>query len=399
MTQDEAWHVLYVEDDAVLGQQVREILEMGDCGPLTVQLIGSFDEALSVIEERRFDLIILDVFAGRPSLERERAGLGVLEFLKRVRFIPTIFYTALPAAIDGEKSPFVKIVSKEGTGFDPLLNAIQSFIDSGLLQLNKGLVRHLEIAQLNYMQNFVALHWDTFSSLPDRRALAYLLTRRLAASLTAGDVNGFAEALGAMPLTDTDTDSANISEAADVVHRMHYYIMPPVSTDILAGDIVQHMEGDKSIYRVVLTPSCDMVTGRGATKAQHVVLACCERLEEFQEYQEWIEDPSSSKRKEALKSILKNNRKVKNTQPDRYHYLPGVFYLPHLVVDFQQIDRISFVELQSLSRIASLDSPYAEALLSRYNRYINRLGTPDLDLEDIINSLTPTKDSKDSQAS
>lgn len=397
MANDEIWHVLYVEDDAVLGQQVREILEMGDCGPLAVQVIESFDKALSVIEERRFDLLILDVFSGRPSLERERAGLGVLELLRSVRFIPTIFYTALPAAIEGEESPFVKIVSKEGVGFEPLLNAVQSFVDSGLLQLNKGLVRHLEVAQLDYMQKFVALHWETFSSLPDRRALAYLLTRRLAASLMAGDINAFAETLGAVPQANTET--TNISEVADVVHRMHYYIMPPVSTDILAGDIVQHMEGEKSRYRVVLTPSCDMVTGRGVTKAQHVVLACCERLEEFQEYQEWLEEPGNSKRKDALKNILKNNRKVKNVQPDRYHYLPGVFYLPHLVVDFQQIDRVGFTDLQSLARVASLDSPYAEALLSRYNRYINRLGTPDLDLDDVINSLTPTGKSKDDKIS
>ena len=33
-----------------------------------------------------------------------------------------------------------------------------------------------------------------------------------------------------------------------------------------------------------------------------------------------------------------------------------------------------------LERLASLDSPFAEALLVRFTRYFGRLGTPDLDV-------------------
>lgn len=38
-------------------------------------------------------------------------------------------------------------------------------------------------------------------------------------------------------------------------------------------------------------------------------------------------------------------------------------------------------EVADLKRIASLDSPFAEAAVNRFNRYYGRIGTPDLDAE------------------
>ena len=43
--------------------------------------------------------------------------------------------------------------------------------------------------------------------------------------------------------------------------------------------------------------------------------------------------------------------------------------------------------MDGLERLASLDSPFAEALLARFARYFGRLGTPDLDLEVLVARL------------
>jgi hypothetical protein len=43
--------------------------------------------------------------------------------------------------------------------------------------------------------------------------------------------------------------------------------------------------------------------------------------------------------------------------------------------------------MDSLNRLASLDSPFAEALLARFVRYFGRLGTPDLNTEVILSRL------------
>ena len=40
-----------------------------------------------------------------------------------------------------------------------------------------------------------------------------------------------------------------------------------------------------------------------------------------------------------------------------------------------------------LERLASLDSPFAEALLARFSRYFGRLGTPDLDVAVLLQRL------------
>lgn len=128
-----------------------------------------------------------------------------------------------------------------------------------------------------------------------------------------------------------------------------------------------------------------MVTGRGSVKAEYVQLALCRPLEQFDEYRDWREHPSASKKKQALEALLRNNRR--SGQAERYHYLPGVFRIPHLIVDFQQINRVSHEALKAMDRLASLDSPYAEALLGRYNRYSGRFGTPDLDIAEVLRDL------------
>ena len=44
-------------------------------------------------------------------------------------------------------------------------------------------------------------------------------------------------------------------------------------------------------------------------------------------------------------------------------------------------------ELNDLDRLASLDSPFAEAVLARFTRYFGRLGTPDLDVDFVLSNL------------
>ena len=43
--------------------------------------------------------------------------------------------------------------------------------------------------------------------------------------------------------------------------------------------------------------------------------------------------------------------------------------------------------MSELERLASLDSPFAEALLARFTRYFGRLGTPDLDVAVLLQRL------------
>ena len=58
-----------------------------------------------------------------------------------------------------------------------------------------------------------------------------------------------------------------------------------------------------------------------------------------------------------------------------------------LKVDFQELVTITPEAFEQLKVIASLDSPFAEALLARFSRYVGRLGTPDIDRTLVLSRL------------
>jgi hypothetical protein len=88
---------------------------------------------------------------------------------------------------------------------------------------------------------------------------------------------------------------------------------------------------------------------------------------------------------ERLRAILRNNRQ--GGQAERFYFLPGALTLSDLIVDFQQLVTLPRAQMTALERLASLDSPFAEALLARFGRYFGRLGTRDLDVGVILNRL------------
>jgi len=176
------------------------------------------------------------------------------------------------------------------------------------------------------------------------------------------------------------------------MHPMQYYVIPPVELAPLAGDVYEGQIGDLHSYWVLLTPSCDLVTGR--EKADLVLLARCLPLTEQVEYQQWRDGlPAPSRAINGkLQDLLRNNRR--DSQSERFFFLPSALSLPDLVVDFQQLVTLQREHMDGLERLASLDSPFAEALLARFTRYFGRLGTPDLDVAVLLQRLRAVNDER-----
>lgn len=375
------WQLLFVDDEEDTCQQVKEYLEgetISESGEFpVVETLTDFDKALETLETRRFDLLILDLRLGpHDETREEEAGARILQAIQQRRFVPVIFfYTALPHLVRDLETPLIRVVEK-GPSPKPLLAAIQNIFMSHLPAVNRALIRHLETVQRDYMWEFVAKHWEQFGSTADHTALAYLLARRLAISLSGPRIQQLAQDLG-------DTTGVGVTEG--LVHPMRYYVVPPVEKSPLAGDLYHGQVEDQSGYWVLLSPSCDLVTGR--EKAEWVLLAPCLPLAEQTAYQKWqtgLSQPSNTTTRK-LRSLLQDNRE--DGQRERFCFLPGAITLPDLVVDFQQLVTLLGAQMTTLGRLASLDSPFAEALLARFGRYFGRLGTPDLDLEVILSRL------------
>ena len=182
------WQLLFVDDEEDTCRQVKEYLEgesiSGSGDFPVVETLTDFDQALEALEAHRFDLLILDLRLGpHDETREEEAGMRTLQAIRQRRFVPVIFYTALPHLVRDLETPLIRVIEK-GPSPEPLLAAIRSIFTSRLPAVNRALIRHLEIVQRDYMWEFVAKHWEQFGGTVDRTALAYLLARRLALSLS-----------------------------------------------------------------------------------------------------------------------------------------------------------------------------------------------------------------------
>jgi len=371
------WRVLVVDDEEEICREVKEHLEgeaiarVGDS--CKVDSLTAFPAALAKLEAERFDLVILDVRVGSqeaaiPAPEAE-AGRRLLEDIKARRYVPVVFYTALPNQVRDLESDLVRVVTKGGSSLANLLEAVRAVFATGLPDVNRALLRHIENVQRDYMWKFVVPNWGALSGTEDRRSLAYLLARRLAMSLSIDGIDDLVASLGG---------AAEAVESKGI-HPVQYYLLPPIMETLMAGDLLR---GNENTYYVILTPSCDFVQG----KAEHVLLAKCLNLQSQPEYRNWREQGSKATQDRLLK-LFKNNREP--GQSERFHFLPGAMTIPGLVVDFQQLLATPRAEVEGgiFERLASLDSPFAEALVARFGLYFGRLGTPDLDLDQILENL------------
>jgi hypothetical protein len=251
---------------------VQEFLDGETIPPddrLQVETLNNFGDALNELEVRRFGLLLLDVqlgpYSGTPD---EEAGITTLQAIRQRRFVPVVFYTGLPHLVRHLATPLIQVVEKT-EGLPRLLESLNSIFATRLPAVNRALIRHLETIQREYMWDFVANHWEQLSDTSDHTSLAYLLARRLVTSLSGSGIQQLARDLG---------DSTGAAAAEGHVHPMRYYVIPPVELAPLAGDIYQGQGGEYNGYWALLTPSCDMVTGR--EKAELVLLARCLPLTE-----------------------------------------------------------------------------------------------------------------------
>jgi hypothetical protein len=245
-----------------------------------------------------------------------------------------------------------------------LVDEVRNVFDHGLPALNQALDGHLREMHRQYMWEFVAREWDRYRELDDPAGLAHLLARRLALSLSAERVTELAEALGAPP-----------EEPGDGVHPVRFYVLPPLpDARPRAGDIRRGVIDGIEGHWILLTPSCDFARKDPET----VLLARCELLSEQKEHVDFMADQSGEKRTRLLNLVRDRGYK---RQADRFSFLPSALDVPDLVTDLRALKTVPWADFNALTPIASLDTPYAEALLAQFARYVGRLGTPDLDYE------------------
>ncbi|MBI4028542.1 MAG: hypothetical protein HY360_26380 [Verrucomicrobia bacterium] len=392
---DTKWRFLIVEDKPDIARQLEEACPRFVAPePAEAEVCSNFKEAVPLLDSRRYDVLIIDLKDDSSNLSEEEnlPGLKIYEEVKKRRFVPVVFYTALPKHVLPEQTAFVRVVEK-GPGFGNLMAEVRSVFNTHLPALS----RHLDQEQRKYLWDFVSKHWKEMVEFHDKVDLVYLVARRLSQTLRSDSIRRFVEQLSRGTTTKsnvsnapealsaavtTDSSENAVPESSDVVHPIELYIYPCTNQQWLAGDIFTEEVGGKKEYWVVLTPSCDFEND----KAQHVVLAKCDHLTEQEEFLKWSANAKEPSKKalKGMEEVISDNR---GGQKERFKFLPATFFLPDLVIDFQQLRSVRFETLDRTKVVASLDSPYAEATLARFSRYFGRLGTPDIDKNVVLARL------------
>jgi len=366
--------ILLIDDDATICEQVKTLLNDEIIGGHNINLeyLTNFDDAKKALSEKDYDLIVLDLFRGRPAENNnDRPGEIVLDEIKKSCFIPVIFFIGLVKPVEHLQSDIVRVLRKTD-GVERLKVEISAILDSGLPFIKKKLNGYVRETVRGYFWDFVHPNWKIFRNITDEISLGYLIVRRLANSLSKERIK---EMLG----------DSRISP--DSVHPMEFYIFPPTQQEYEFGDILKK----DNIFYVILTPSCDFIlrdvkrAGQSLKerKATKILLCECSPLSETDEYKKFKQ--TSEPGKDVTESITKL---IKNNRSDRYFFIPIAPFIPNSVIDYQKIIVVpQYDNLKNYEKLAKLDAPFSQSMQASFIRYYNRIGHPDIDVDCILKSL------------
>jgi CheY-like chemotaxis protein len=359
-------NVLLVDDD-------RESLELlASTLPETIadetlrwEPCSTFDEAFRLIEERRFDIVVTDIYRDQEGVEKlpttgDPRGTGLLDEIRRRRFSPVLFITDGTFPPDYHDGPFLKLADKSDD--TAIRSKMTELIETGVPSLAHALHDELDSASGSYLWNFLDTKWEEMvaAGLTERAVLDRLLHRRASVQLSRLD------------------GSEGTPIERSTVEGAEFYLTPRIASGFRLGEIVY--KGDE--YRVVLTPHCHLVVqpGQAVPRANFVLTVRTVSWEEaFQS--DPLRGSDAESRLRNLRPRLQSPAQLGRPM-GRYWFLPGFLSMSHRFVDFMQLQSLSYAELSDeWKQFAVLDVPFAEALQSCFVHFYSAVGLPVLNPE------------------
>jgi hypothetical protein len=360
--------LLFIEDDETLGKNLFKIFDGETISEYRIKadVVNVFEEGINAIKNSDYDIIILDLYKDKEAKDEE-AGIKVLNQIRKTAFIPVIFYTGHAYKITDLISEVVGVVSKgDVEGIKALNIEIERIISSKIALIKSQVYGHLRESLRKYFWETVDADKKVFIPRKNDFSLGYLLLRRFASSLSKENIK---QLLGDDKIK------------RDKAHPMEFYIFPANTGEYEAGEIISRL----SEIFVILTPSCDFALrtkkdGSTERKVGKILLARVIPLNNFPQFKSFKE-VNNKENINKLVSLITNN------QTDRFFFLPGTPFIDNNVIDFQSKEMIEYEELKNFVRIAKLDDPYSQSMISSFIRYYNRIGFPDIDSDYVIASL------------
>jgi CheY-like chemotaxis protein len=359
--------VLLIDDDKETLEQLEQLLPTTLCDCLLEwETCLGFNEALKRLDSRRYDVVVTDMAFKPPGkTQAEFRGLETVNDIRGKRFCPVIAYSTRSRPEGLTLDAFVSFADKSGDEKD-LVSKLESLLKTGIPQIARRLHNELDGVGGEYLWQFLAKNWQHLaqSGCTTPEVLERLLRRRAATRI--GRLN---------------TDEKEVADVAGV----EFYISPKITPGQLRlGEVL--FEVATQTYRVVLTPHCLLTiqAGEQKPKAEFVltvktVPASALLANHFQGKQI---PPEQAAKEKKVRSVIGDSPSVGNPA-GRYWFLPGFLQMPDLYCDFLQMESLLFSEVdpgpgKKFEAVAVLDTPFAEALQSRFGEFYSSVGTPNL---------------------
>lgn len=373
--------VLIIDNEEESIRAVRQRLDERD--EFESEWCDGFDEARAREKINRFlpNAVVLDLLEestdGTPSAEQ---SLKIDEFIWNVRFCPVIVYSAQPELYPEEHTehPFVRTVLK---GMDSDLEVV-TYLDElkPYIEALADAENHIRDSLALAMRDVAPYAFEAHSCTTTAKETTLRMGRRRLAALM---------------------DEMLIGDQSEL-RSWEMYLCPPVSTNIQLGDIIQDSHGENDepdSFRLVLSPSCDMVSNKDrAAKISHVLVARCCSIDQALSCLNWGKI-SNSKLDDPSRLGLSRG------YIEEIVFLPSLSKrIPTMAANLKQIDLIPIDQIasgqnvddgsQHFVRVALIDSPFREAVMWAYLQTAGRPGLPDRDFKAWSGEIVGARESK-----
>ena len=356
-------NVLLVDDDEeslrLLGESLPGEIEGS---AIRWEKCGVFDDALQLIAERRFDVVATDIYLDRSAKEPvtgDAQGVRVLNEIRDRRFCPVLLFTDGTFPNEPPEGPFLKYADKS-PGNEQIVEKLGELIRTGVPEMAHRLHDELDNTSGSYLWQFLDNNWPALevAGLTKPDVLDRLVHRR--ASVQLGRLE----------------DSPDGPAERPHVEGAEFYLRPRIATELRLGQILEH-DGE---YRVVLTPHCHLSVQPGQTDPRADFVLTTRTVGATALFEQVpLQGKTEAKRLDDLRRRIQSPTDF--GQPKgRYWFLPGFLTMPHLYVDFLQLESLPIQPaLNDWESFAVLDIPFAEALQSSFVRFYSAVGLPILD--------------------
>ena len=320
-----------------------------------------FSKAEEWIVSMRPHIVVLDLLLGGDKSE----GCKTCDFIWEKHFCPIVVYSARPDCLGTaySKHPFIEQVTKGRGSPIKTFKAVRKFV--------------FHIEALQKAEN------DVRQSLSrTMRDLAPVVFRNSKAEARVNIIRRAGRRRLAAMLDKPTADDETLAS-------WEHYLFPPVGEDLQLGDILQDKKKSKkhpASFRVVLTPSCDLVASGGRKpKTDKALAARCVTMKTALVLA-GLPNRSASKIKRYLCSTML-------TQGYRIPVIPfpklnGI--VPTMATSLRDLELIPLKNIgdnRKYQRVASVDSPFREMVAWAYLQTTGRPALPDRDLKEWVDEI------------